>query len=101
LSRRERHRARPLVVRVASAATGFGAVLAGLALLVLPGPGLPLLVLGLGLLALEFRWAEAALERALRHTERVRPKRRAHRILAAAAALALTAASVAVAFLVI
>jgi hypothetical protein len=85
--RRARHRQRVLAVRVAVALAGFAALVGGLALLVLPGPGIPLLVVGLGLLALEFRWAEAALERALRHGSRVTPKKRSHRLVVGAAAL--------------
>jgi uncharacterized protein (TIGR02611 family) len=42
---------------------GFVVVLAGLAMLVLPGPGLPVLAVGLAVLALEFVWAEILLER--------------------------------------
>jgi len=67
--RRERHRRRPRLVRVLVAVGGFLTFLGGLALLVLPGPGIPLVVVGLGLLALEFRWAEAVLVRTLRRAE--------------------------------
>jgi uncharacterized protein (TIGR02611 family) len=91
--RRARHRERGLVFRVGVAVGGFAALAAGLVLLVLPGPGIPLLVVGLGLLALEFRWAEAAFERALRHGSRVAPKRRPHRVLVAGGTLAAAAAS--------
>ena len=46
-----------------------GAVLAvGCALLVLPGPGIPVVLLGLAILALEFTWARRALERISRHS---------------------------------
>src|SRR5213076_2745862 len=45
----------------------------------------PLIAVGLGLLALEFRWAEAALARALRHAERVRPSSGRQRVAAGAA----------------
>ncbi len=71
--RRERHRSRPPVVRALVALGGFATLLGGLALLVLPGPGIPLVIVGLGLLALEFRWAEAALGRVLRHADRMKP----------------------------
>jgi hypothetical protein len=94
--RRTRHRRRPLAIRVAVALGGFSTLLAGTALLVLPGPGVPLVVVGLGLLALEFRWAEAALDRALRAAGRVTPRRRRHRALAGGAALAAASASAAV-----
>jgi hypothetical protein len=91
--RRARHRQRPLSVRAAVALAGFATLAAGLALLVLPGPGLPLVAAGLGLLALEFRWAEAALDRALHHTGRVTPKKRSHQLVAGGAAVLALAAS--------
>jgi putative transmembrane protein PGPGW len=72
-------------MRALVALGGFVTLFAGLALLVLPGPGIPLIVVGLGLLALEFRWAEAALARALRHAERIRPSSGRQRIAAGAA----------------
>jgi hypothetical protein len=72
-------------MRLLVALGGFATLLGGVALLVLPGPGIPLIVVGLGLLALEFRWAEAALARALRHAERVRPSSGRQRIAAGAA----------------
>ena len=97
--RRARHRSRPVWVRAATAIGGFSTLLAGVALLVLPGPGVPLLLVGLGLLALEFRWAEAALERALRHTERVTPKKRSHRLAVSGAAAAAATASAAIVLL--
>jgi Putative transmembrane protein (PGPGW) len=68
--RRETHRRRPRAVRLAVSLGGFAMVLGGLALLVLPGPGVPLLLAGLALLALEFRWAEVTLSRALDQAER-------------------------------
>jgi uncharacterized protein (TIGR02611 family) len=90
--RRERHRRRPLAVRVLVALGGFATLLGGLALLVLPGPGIPLVVVGLGLLALEFRWAESALERVLRHAERMKPTTGRQRV---AGGIAVAAASLA------
>ena len=61
--RRERHRERGRTVRAAVILGGFAVVLAGLAMLVLPGPGLLVIAVGLGVLALEFAWAERLLER--------------------------------------
>jgi uncharacterized protein (TIGR02611 family) len=93
--RRERHRRRPLVVRAVVMLGAVAAVLGGVALLVLPGPGIPLLAVGLGLLALEFEWAEALLSRVLRHAERVTPASRGKRIaLGALTVAALVAATV-------
>src|SRR5262245_34130846 len=61
--RRERHKARGRTVRVAVMVAGFAVVLAGLAMLALPGPGLLVIAVGLAVLALEFAWAERLLER--------------------------------------
>src|SRR6266545_1325381 len=63
--RRERHRERNKVVRAAVVLAGFVVVLAGLAMIPLPGPGLLVTALGLAVLALEFVWAERLLERTI------------------------------------
>ena len=52
---------RALVLKVAVTLAGLLIVLAGLAMLVLPGPGLVAIAAGLGLLALEYEWARRAL----------------------------------------
>lgn len=62
-ARRERHRERSRVVRAAAVLAGFVVVLAGLAMIPLPGPGLLVTAVGLAVLALEFAWAERLLER--------------------------------------
>ena len=95
--RRARQQQRSILVRIATVLAGFAALAGGALLLVLPGPGIPLLVVGLGLLALEFRWAERPLELALRHAERVTPERRSHRVAMGAVAVAALAASLTVA----
>jgi uncharacterized protein (TIGR02611 family) len=74
--RRARHVARGRAYRVAVAVAGFAVLVAGLAMLVLPGPGLLTIAVGLALLALEFAWAERLLGRTLDRVERVRPKSR-------------------------
>jgi uncharacterized protein (TIGR02611 family) len=66
---RDRHRARPLVVRILMILVGFTLLLAGLAMLVLPGPAFVVIPVGLALLSLEFAWAERLLERALEQGE--------------------------------
>lgn len=59
-AQRDRHRRRPRALRVITAVGGSVLALAGLLLLWVPELGLPLLIPGLGLLALEFDWAVAA-----------------------------------------
>lgn len=46
---------------LAVALLGSATLLTGIVLLVLPGPGIPLIALGLLILATEFAWAERAL----------------------------------------
>ena len=53
--------ARALVLKVGVTVGGPFIVLAGFAMLVLPGPGLLAIAAGLGLLALEYEWARRAL----------------------------------------
>jgi len=50
-------RLRSVLVRVGVTVTGPLVVAAGVAMLVLPGPGLVVIALGLALLALEYEWA--------------------------------------------
>ena len=61
--RRERHKQRNRVYRVAVVVAGVVVLLAGVAMLVLPGPAIVVIPIGLGLLALEFVWAETLLDR--------------------------------------
>lgn len=49
--------------RIAVFIAGVVVLLAGFAMLVLPGPGLVVIILGLAILATEFAWAERALDR--------------------------------------
>ena len=87
--RRERHLERNRLLRVGFAFFGFIVVLAGVAMLVLPGPGLLVIAIGLGILALEFAWAERLLERAVDRLEdaadQVREAPRWQQLLLAAA----------------
>ena len=70
--RRVRHLERNRFYRIAFAVAGFVVVIAGiiLALPLVPGPGLLVVAIGLGMLALEFAWAERALERSLLRIDR-------------------------------
>jgi uncharacterized protein (TIGR02611 family) len=70
--RRERHLARGRLYRLVFAVAGFTVLLIGIAMLVLPGPGLVVIVVGLTILALEFAWAERMLEHMIDRMERAR-----------------------------
>jgi tellurite resistance protein TerC len=50
--------------KVIVALVGGTVLLVGIALLVLPGPGLPIVAVGIGILASEFLWARRALKNA-------------------------------------
>lgn len=54
---------RQTATRVARIAAGFGLLIAGVAMLALPGPGILAIVGGLALLASEFAWARQLLDR--------------------------------------
>jgi uncharacterized protein (TIGR02611 family) len=62
-AQQERHRQRNRFYRIGFAVAGFLVLIAGIVMLVTPGPGIPVLILGLAMLALEFAWAERWLER--------------------------------------
>jgi uncharacterized protein (TIGR02611 family) len=53
--------------QIAITVVGAAFVLIGLAMLVLPGPGILIVALGFAILATEYAWAAAALERTKRH----------------------------------
>jgi len=50
--------------RIVVLAVGLALVAAGVAMLVLPGPGIVVIIAGLAVLATEFAWAETMLDRA-------------------------------------
>jgi Flp pilus assembly protein TadB len=52
--------------RIAVTVVGGALVLAGLVMLVLPGPGIIVIVIGFAVLGTEYAWAAAALERTKR-----------------------------------
>jgi uncharacterized protein (TIGR02611 family) len=72
--RREEHRRRSKLYRVAFAVAGVVVTLVGIGMLILPGPALVVIPIGLAMLAMEFRWAERALEYALRKAEEAQQK---------------------------
>jgi uncharacterized protein (TIGR02611 family) len=58
--------------RIAVSVAGFVLILAGLAMLVLPGPGILVIVAGLAILATEYVWAQRALNYAKQKSEQAR-----------------------------
>jgi uncharacterized protein (TIGR02611 family) len=70
--RRRRHRERHVIVRALFVAAGFTVVAAGLVMMLLPGPALVVIPIGLAMLALEFAWAERLLEHAISQAERAK-----------------------------
>src|SRR2546423_591635 len=71
--RRERHAERTRVYRIAFGVAATLVLLAGifLSLPLVPGPGLPLIAVGLAMLALEFAWAERLLRRIAHRIDQV------------------------------
>jgi uncharacterized protein (TIGR02611 family) len=67
--RRERHIQRSTAYRVAYVVVAFAIFIGGLALVPLPGPGWAIVFIGLGMLALEFKWAENLMEKILDRLE--------------------------------
>ncbi len=67
--RRESHRKRSKLYRAVFVLAGLAVTAAGIAMLVLPGPALVVIPIGLAMLALEFDWAERALNLALQQAE--------------------------------
>ena len=63
--RRERHIRRSTPYRVLFVIAAFTILIGGIALVPLPGPGWAIVFIGLGMLALEFKWAENLMEKVL------------------------------------
>jgi uncharacterized protein (TIGR02611 family) len=103
--RKERHKQRHMLHRIAIVIVGVLIVLAGGALSApgVPGPGIAVILIGLGFLALEFDWAERLLERAIIWADRAKDRAEEaspkQRILAGIAGAAVVAAFVAAAIL--
>ena len=71
--RRERHAQRHKLYRIGFGVAAVLVLLAGtiLSLPLVPGPGLPLVAVGLAMLALEFAWAERLLRRIAHRIDQV------------------------------
>lgn len=102
MARRDLHKQRSTLIRIAWGIAGTLILIVGLIMLVTPGPAFLLIPIGLAMLALEFEWAERLLERALDQAEKAREKAAntstAQRVIGAAAGLVALAAGVFVAF---
>jgi uncharacterized protein (TIGR02611 family) len=99
-SQREIHANRPLWQRALFVVAGFTLLLAGIAMLVLPGPALAVIPVALAILSLEFAWAARALEHALEQAEKAKQtaketSRFQRIVVAVATVLAIAAAVVA------
>jgi uncharacterized protein (TIGR02611 family) len=64
---------------VVVASVGATLVILGIIFLVLPGPGIPLIIAGLAILATEFTWAEIWLNRTKHHVNKAVKKVRRKR----------------------
>ncbi|MBJ7330442.1 MAG: PGPGW domain-containing protein [Solirubrobacteraceae bacterium] len=71
---RETHKQRPKIIRALYTAVGITLLLGGLVMLITPGPAFAVIPLGLFILALEFTWAEAALEKSLEQADKAKQK---------------------------
>ena len=94
--RREYHLEHGRLYRIAFALAGFTVLGAGVAMLLLPGPALAVIPIGLGMLALEFAWAEKLLEIAVDKAEaagRAAQETSAKQRIAGFVAIALAAAA--------
>lgn len=60
--------------RVVIGIIGATILLIGVLFLVIPGPGLIIIIVGLAVLASEFMWAKGLLEKARGHYDRVKTK---------------------------
>ncbi|HZH25176.1 MAG TPA: PGPGW domain-containing protein [Solirubrobacteraceae bacterium] len=96
--RREAHVRRSRIYRILFGVAGAAVTLAGVAMLITPGPAFVVIPIGLAMLALEFAWAEHLLDRALEQAEAAQRKAaattRAQRILGALAAVLAAAGAV-------
>jgi uncharacterized protein (TIGR02611 family) len=97
-ARRAGHRERHPLFRIAFGLAGVLVTLAGLVMLVTPGPAFVLIPIGLAMLSMEFVWAEQLLAKSLEQAaiaqEKAARTSRTQRILAAIATLLAIAAIV-------
>jgi uncharacterized protein (TIGR02611 family) len=73
-AQRETIKEKPRPLRWLLVAAGFTLLLAGVVMLVLPGPAFVVIPVGLALLSLEFCWAQRLLDRSLVEAEKAKRK---------------------------
>jgi uncharacterized protein (TIGR02611 family) len=100
-ARRATHRDRGRLYRIGFGLVGAAVLIAGVIMLVTPGPAFVLIPIGLAMLSLEFVWAERLLEKSLEQAQIAQAKAaqttRTQRILVGiATALAIAACVLAV-----
>ena len=71
-SAREKQKSRSLPIRALTVMAGATILLAGVVMLVAPGPAFAVIPIGLFILALEFVWAEQALGKALQQADKAK-----------------------------
>ena len=73
-ARRHEHAGRGLAYRVAFGFAGAVVLVAGVIMLVTPGPAFVLIPIGLAMLSMEFAWAAIALDKALAKAQAAQEK---------------------------
>lgn len=73
-AQRERHLQRPKPIRLLYIVAGFTILLAGIVMLLAPGPAFVVIPVGLAVLSLEFAWAERLLHIAIEKGEAAKRK---------------------------
>jgi uncharacterized protein (TIGR02611 family) len=100
-ARQAEHKRHGRLYRWTFVIVGVAVLVAGIAMLALPGPAFVVIPVGLAILSLEFAWAERLLEKALVKGEEAKRKAAganpAQKALSVAAAVCAVAAAVAVA----
>lgn len=71
-AKRETYAEKPRAIRWLLVAAGFTLLLAGVAMMVLPGPAFVVIPIGLALLSLQFSWAGRLLDRSLVEADKAR-----------------------------
>lgn len=99
---RDRYESKGPIYKGAWLVLGVLVTLAGIIMIVTPGPALVLIPLGLAMLAMQFEWAETLMEKALAHAEKTAEQAKEttplQRVMAVLAVVLLIAAVVAAIF---